>query len=73
MRPGQAAPEFLSRGESTCPFLSGFNEAGAGCPGIQGGENIRPERGYRFNEAGAGCPGIQFQAKMWKKRVMLLQ
>ena len=42
MRPGQAAPEFAGacRRERRAP--AGFNEAGAGCPGIPAaGETYR--------------------------------
>ena len=35
MRPGQAAPEFSPRLLPARAAISGFNEAGAGCPGIQ--------------------------------------
>ena len=34
MRPGQAAPEFLNVAEASQIVRRGFNEAGAGCPGI---------------------------------------
>ena len=34
MRPGQAAPEFLTGGGGLTLNLTRFNEAGAGCPGI---------------------------------------
>ena len=36
MRPGQAAPVFLSCSSSSPAETRRFNEAGAGCPGIQG-------------------------------------
>ena len=35
MRPGQAAPEFSAPHRQQRLFGFGFNEAGAGCPGIQ--------------------------------------
>ena len=58
MRPGQAAPEFLVvETLSGWPF-DGFNEAGAGCPGIRGDPSAGDNSVRRFNEAGAGCPGI---------------
>ena len=34
MRPGQAAPECLPRLSCALPTSQGFNEAGAGCPGM---------------------------------------
>ena len=35
MRPGQAAPEFAAFKPQLLADSFGFNEAGAGCPGIQ--------------------------------------
>ena len=36
MRPGQAAPVFQMAYAAALPTPEGFNEAGAGCPGIRG-------------------------------------
>ena len=36
MRPGQAAPEFRRLPALIVARAPGFNEAGAGCPGIHG-------------------------------------
>ena len=58
MRPGQAAPEFCAMSLTRCIRLASFNEAGAGCPGIQCAPQYRRPPRFRFNEAGAGCPGI---------------
>ena len=35
MRPGQAAPEFVTATAPHGATATRFNEAGAGCPGIQ--------------------------------------
>ena len=55
MRPGQAAPEFGSGFASGLGVSGGFNEAGAGCPGIrkQGGvyANVHPEASMRPGQA----------------------
>ena len=59
MRPGQAAPEFAIFRSSLPSQRKRFNEAGAGCPGIQSTLTGRRLPRERFNEAGAGCPGIQ--------------
>ena len=58
MRPGQAAPECQSFEFTVQVQQRGFNEAGAGCPGMPA-----PRPSFRvsapgFNEAGAGCPGM---------------
>ena len=34
MRPGQAAPVFKAHADGALVVALGFNEAGAGCPGI---------------------------------------
>ena len=44
MRPGQAAPVFSSVFLSLIPFSPGFNEAGAGCPGIRRPRRRNPAR-----------------------------
>ena len=51
----------------------GFNEAGAGCPGIRGMvKPVTPAHFIGFNEAGAGCPGIPGWTEMaWGYPVML--
>ena len=58
MRPGQAAPVFARSNSRSMSAISSFNEAGAGCPGIQSFLEDMKERPKGFNEAGAGCPGI---------------
>ena len=62
MRPGQAAPECEPFAELGGAMVDGFNEAGAGCPGMPR-LSIGPMSSRSgFNEAGAGCPGMP-QAK----------
>ena len=59
MRPGQAAPEFTRCLSAALSSIRGFNEAGAGCPGIHVQTDSLPRDDQCFNEAGAGCPGIR--------------
>ena len=73
MRPGQAAPEFKVSIMNSPPQFGGFNEAGAGCPGIRGLFRIRPLEGCGFNEAGAGCPGIRRSSGLFRPRTTMLQ
>ena len=62
MRPGQTAPECSFDLNNYFTYGSGFNEAGADCPGMRTGRfsQMRPRK--RFNEAGADCPGMHPEA-----------
>ena len=60
MRPGQTAPECGRCRAASWWTCSGFNEAGADCPGMQvWKEEKKKNIENSFNEAGADCPGMR--------------
>ena len=58
MRPGQTAPECSSDLLYCRLVRSGFNEAGADCPGMPQLSQKAMIVILGFNEAGADCPGM---------------
>ena len=71
MRPGQAAPEFFQFVPCRYRAPVGFNEAGAGCPGIRVQLPAAPAPRRRFNEAGAGCPGIRTRQYAVRRQILV--
>ena len=73
MRPGQTAPECASSRAVRDGRSTGFNEAGADCPGMPDEMAAALRRPAGFNEAGADCPGMHFPARRKRKQMQLLQ
>ena len=51
------------------PRDRGFNEAGADCPGMHGGNLSDISVDLSFNEAGADCPGMPWRCATLHARV----
>ena len=60
MRPGQAAPVFGRMDGFRQRLLDGFNEAGAGCPGIPAAAFVQPAAaGFASMRPGQAAPVFQ--------------
>ena len=73
MRPGQTAPECKQWFASISTTCSGFNEAGADCPGMHCMTASPLTPIPRFNEAGADCPGMRSRQRNYFREARLLQ